>query len=59
MVDLYPNEQWGYGILNMKGIFDAIRGNLVGGIGSTRGIDNNDKYEEYNIGKLFIRIPRI
>lgn len=57
--DLYPNEQWGYGILNMKGIFDAIRGNLVGGIGSTRGIDNNDKYEEYNIGKLFIRIPRI
>lgn len=56
--DIYPNQQWGYGTLSMKGIFDAIRGNLSGGVASTRGLDNNDKYEEYNIGKLFIRKPK-
>lgn len=49
--DIYPNEEWGYGTLNMKGVFDAIRENLTGGVGKTR------DYEEYNIGKLFIRIP--
>lgn len=49
--ETYPNEQWGYGALNIKGVFDAIRENLSGGVGKTRG------YQEYNIGKLFIRIP--
>ncbi len=49
--DKYPNEQWGYGTLNMKGIFDSIRENLSGGVESTR----DD--EEYNIGELFIRKP--
>lgn len=24
--DNYPNKQWGYGMVNMEGIFDAIRG---------------------------------
>lgn len=49
--DKYPNEQWGYGALNMKGVFDSIRENLSGGVESTR----DD--EEYNVGKLFIRKP--
>ena len=49
--DIYPNEQWGYGTLNMKGVFDAIRENLSGGVGKTR------NYEEYSVGKLFIRRP--
>lgn len=52
--DLYPNEEWGYGTLSMQGIFDAIRGNLTGGVENTRGVEN---YSEYNIGSLFIRNP--
>lgn len=52
--DLYPNEQWGYGRLSMQGIFDAIRGNLVGGTAETRG---SKKYDEYNVGNLFVRKP--
>lgn len=24
--DIYPNPEWGYGMLNMKGVFDNIRG---------------------------------
>lgn len=50
--DRYPNEQWGYGALNMKGVFDSIRENLSGGVESTR----DD--EEYKVGKLFIRKPK-
>lgn len=34
--DIYPNEQWGYGALNMKGVFDSIRENLIGGVEKTR-----------------------
>ena len=52
--DLYPNEEWGYGTLSMQGIFDAIRGNLTGGVNQTRGVEN---YIEYNVGRLFIRNP--
>lgn len=52
--DLYPNEQWGYGRLSMQGIFDAIRGNLVGGTAETRG---SKEYDEYNVGNLFVRKP--
>ncbi|MEG0856456.1 MAG: S8 family peptidase [Terrisporobacter sp.] len=52
--DLYPNEQWGYGRLSMQGIFDAIRGNTVGGVGQTRRIED---YNEYKVGSLFIRKP--
>ena len=49
--DKYPNEQWGYGTINMKKVFDALRENLSGGVESTRD-------EEYNLGKLFIRKPK-
>lgn len=34
--DIYPNEQWGYGSLDIKGVFDAIRENLTGGVNNTR-----------------------
>lgn len=50
--DIYPNEQWGYGILNIKGVFDALRENLLGGVEKTRG------YNEYRVGGLFIRRPK-
>ncbi|MGG7214317.1 S8 family serine peptidase [Clostridium nigeriense] len=50
--DIYPNEQWGYGILNIKGVFDALRENLLGGVEKTRG------YDEYSVGGLFIRRPK-
>ncbi len=52
MGDRYPNEEWGYGTLNIKGVFDSIRENLSGGVETTRGD------EEYNIGDLFIRKPK-
>ncbi|MGL4330713.1 MAG: S8 family peptidase [Clostridium sp.] len=51
----YPNEQWGYGTLSMQGIFDAIRGNLVGGNSQARG--QQKEYNEYRVGSLFIRKP--
>ena len=44
--DIYPNEQWGYGALDIKGVFDAIRENLTGGVSDTR--INNDSKEEQN-----------
>lgn len=50
--DIYPNQQWGYGTLSMKGIFDSIRENLSGGVSQTRGND------EYMVGRLFISKPR-
>ncbi|MCR1950997.1 S8 family serine peptidase [Clostridium sp. DSM 100503] len=49
--DIYPNEQWGYGAVDMKGVFDSIRENLTGGVSQTR--DN----EEYRVGNLFVSKP--
>lgn len=49
--DIYPNEQWGYGVIDMKGVFDSIRENLTGGVSQTR--DN----EEYSVGNLFVSKP--
>lgn len=49
--DIYPNEQWGYGAIDMKGVFDSIRENLTGGVSQTR--DN----EEYSVGNLFVSKP--
>ena len=40
--DIYPNEQWGYGTLDIKGVFDAIRENLTGGVSNTREINNEN-----------------
>lgn len=49
--DIYPNEQWGYGAIDMKGVFDSIRENLTGGVGQTR------KNDEYQVGNLFVSKP--
>lgn len=43
--DMYPNREWGYGMLDMKGIFDNIRASTS---------RNNS---EYKVGNLFIRKP--
>lgn len=45
--DTYPNRQWGYGTVDMKGVFDNIRY-------LSR---NFRKYKEYYIGNLFVRLP--
>ncbi|MDV4150153.1 S8 family peptidase [Clostridium sp. AL.422] len=50
--DRYPNEQWGYGSINMRAVFDSIRENISGGVGSTTRVN-----EEYSVGNLFIRKP--
>lgn len=47
--DTYPNREWGYGMIDVNGIFNAIRGEYYGARGSV----NN----EYEIGNLFIREP--
>ncbi|GAA0075711.1 hypothetical protein UT300005_00890 [Clostridium sp. CTA-5] len=55
--DVYPNPQWGYGMLNLKGVFDNIR---------LRKDDKNNNYNiktkqtwnEYYVGNLFIRLPK-
>ena len=52
--DEYPNREWGYGQVNMTGIFDAIRGQYGEG-DTTRSKDS--KYDEFYIDKLFIRKP--
>ncbi|WP_072985270.1 S8 family peptidase [Clostridium cavendishii] len=58
--DIYPNRDFGYGILNMKGIFDNIRLKLSNfesnNIVSKKRLLNE---EEYYIDNLFIRIPKL
>ena len=43
--DIYPNPQWGYGMLNLQSSFENLR--------CCPPDDNNDK----TVDKLFIRIP--
>lgn len=45
--DEYPNEYWGYGMVNVDYIFEAIRGNY-------RALNG---YKEYFVNNLFVRIP--
>lgn len=40
--DVYPNRQWGYGMISIRGIFDNIR---------SRG------YDEFYLGDMFVRRP--
>jgi subtilisin family serine protease len=58
--DVYPNPQWGYGMLNMKGTFDNIR--LLGSedyeINSDSNTEELSDDKEYYIGSLFIRLPK-
>ncbi len=56
--DIYPNPQWGYGAVDMKGVFNNIRlktNKLIGeqNIFMKKQIDEN----EYYVGNLFIRLP--
>lgn len=52
MGDIYPNPEWGYGMFDLEGVFNAIRES------STRGeIVKNKIFDEYEIRGLFIRKP--
>ena len=48
--DVYPNKEWGYGMFDMKGIFDRIK--------DTYNPRKSEDYEEYRVNNLFIRIPK-
>ncbi|ATD55707.1 S8 family peptidase [Clostridium chauvoei] len=49
--EVYPNPSWGYGKLDVAGIFNTLSG--------TRSyLRSYDNYTEYYINNLFIRIPK-
>lgn len=50
--DMYPNKEWGYGMFNLKKVFDVIRD-----VYSPR-FPSESRYDEYNIGDLFVRRPK-
>ncbi|MGL5414553.1 MAG: S8 family serine peptidase [Clostridium sp.] len=45
--DIYPNREWGYGRIDLKGVFDNMR----------KGKEIN-MFRTYNIGDMFIRLPK-
>lgn len=47
--DIYPNTHWGYGMLDMIGVFNSIRGEST-----ARAIDT---VNEYYVNNMFIRNP--
>ena len=50
--DMYPNEEWGYGVIDMEGIFEFIRG-------GTREFKRQPiNYDEYKVNELLIRKPK-
>ena len=49
--DTYPNKQWGYGMIDMQGILEVLRGQY------RTSLYKEEKYEEFYIGNLFIRKP--
>jgi subtilisin family serine protease len=51
--DTYPNREWGYGMLNLKGVFDNIR--FLGSENRKR--KNNKDRDGYYVGSLFVRLP--
>ena len=66
--DIYPNNEWGYGILDIQNIFNSIRSNKM--IKKNSLVELNyvefsevkqtisEDYKEFYIGSLFFRIPR-
>lgn len=56
--DIYPNPEWGYGMVNIRGVFDNIRSkiNKFSYINHIRTEKITDK-NEYYVGNLFIRLP--
>lgn len=55
--DIYPNREWGYGTFNLQGIFHTIS-EVYEEKTRTNKVESNDRYEEYNIGNLFVRKPK-
>ncbi|MGL4109001.1 S8 family peptidase [Clostridium sp. LP20] len=49
---IYPNREVGYGLLDLLGVF-----NFIGGLYEQLSRSNNNRYNEYYTGGLFIRIP--
>lgn len=45
--DIYPNREWGYGTIDMQGVFNNIRARVY----------RSNMYDEFYIGDLFIRKP--
>ncbi|APF24994.1 S8 family peptidase [Clostridium butyricum] len=63
--DMYPNKEWGYGMLNIQSIFDSLRSMCKENIRNERiiykpyeEVVQNTKKEEFEIGNLFFRIPK-
>ena len=50
--DIYPNNEWGYGMFNLENIINVIRD-----VYSPEFNDQN-RYDEYNVGSLFVRKPK-
>ncbi|MDD7794197.1 S8 family serine peptidase [Clostridium sp. 'White wine YQ'] len=63
--DVYPNPNWGYGMVNLRKSFDNIRAlENMAAIPVVAPVNMQEKKTfskeiEYNIGNLFIRIPKI
>lgn len=51
--DTYPNREWGYGMLNLKGVFDNIR--FLDSENRKR--RKNKDRDGYYVGSLFVRLP--
>lgn len=43
--DVYPNREWGYGIIDMQGVFNNIRSRLY----------RKDNFDEFYVGDMLIR----
>ncbi|MGN0144920.1 MAG: S8 family serine peptidase, partial [Clostridium sp.] len=66
--DTYPNKEWGYGILDVQNIFNSLRSTkrintrisadvkYIEFDSARKGI--SEEYKEFNIGRLFLRIPK-
>ena len=66
--DIYPNKEWGYGILDVQNIFNSIRSYKRSEINYSLKLNYVEftkirksilkEYKEFNIGRLFFRIPK-
>ncbi|WP_297631593.1 S8 family serine peptidase [uncultured Clostridium sp.] len=45
--DTYPNKEWGYGMIDMKGVFDSIRAEKY-----------RDMFTMYDVDGLYVRKPK-
>lgn len=65
--DIYPNKEWGYGMLNVQSIFDSLRSIDKENVRKKtmkiiykpyEEVIRTRKKEEFEIGNLFFRIPK-